>query len=73
MIVLSKISKHLKTKRVKLMPLKNFINELFGPKNGVLGEAGINKLFADKYYARRKIKPKRIAIQIYFKYSKSRP
>ena len=43
--------------------VKNFINEIMGPKNGILGDAGINKLFTDKSMQGDKIKPKRIAIQ----------
>ena len=43
--------------------VKNFVNEIMGPKNGVLGEAGINKMFNDKSMQGDKIKPKRIAIQ----------
>ena len=43
--------------------VKDFINEIMGPKNGVLGEAGVNKMFSDKSMQGEKIKPKRIAIQ----------
>jgi hypothetical protein len=58
-----KNTKNIKDQAGQIDAVKNFINEILGPKNGVLGEAGINKLFADKSMQGEKIKPKRIAIQ----------